>query len=45
MMKDKILIVKDDSSILTGLASRRKHLPGELSGGQQQRVAVGRALI
>lgn len=45
MMKDKILIVEDDSSILTGLASRRKHLPGELSGGQQQRVAVGRALI
>ena len=45
MMKDKILIVKDDSSILTGLASRRKHLPGELSGGQQQRVAVGRVLI
>lgn len=44
-MKDKILIVEDDSSILTGLASRRKHLPGELSGGQQQRVAVGRALI
>lgn len=30
---------------LTGLSSRRKHLPGELSGGQQQRVAVGRALI
>ena len=29
---------------LTGLSSRRKHLPGELSGGQQ-RVAVGRALI
>lgn len=45
MMKDKILIVEDDYSILTGLASRRKHLPGELSGGQQQRVAVGRALI
>lgn len=45
MMKDKILIVEDDSSILTGLSSRRKHLPGELSGGQQQRVAVGRALI
>ncbi len=44
-MKDKILIVEDDSSILTGLSSRRKHLPGELSGGQQQRVAVGRALI
>ncbi len=30
---------------MTGLSSRRKHLPGELSGGQQQRVAVGRALI
>ena len=45
MMKDKILIVEDDSSILTRLSSRRKHLPGELSGGQQQRVAVGRALI
>ena len=45
MMKDKILIVEDDSSILTGLSSRRKHLLGELSGGQQQRVAVGRALI
>lgn len=30
---------------MTGLSSRRKHLPGELSGGQQQSVAVGRALI
>ncbi len=27
-----------------GLASRRRHLPGELSGGEQQRAAVARAL-
>ena len=35
----------DDILELTGLAQKRKSMPGQLSGGQQQRVAIARAVL
>ena len=35
----------DDILELTGLAEKRKSMPGQLSGGQQQRVAIARAVL